>query len=239
MFLVIRRRSVLALALAAVLLLSAVLVWPRRAVETLAPAGQGRRTFVIDAGHGGEDGGAVAADGTLEKDLNLAVAQRLEVLLRFLGEDTVMTRTRDVSIHSSGAETLRQKKVSDLKNRVALVSGTPDAILVSIHQNSLPSAPRVHGAQVFYGTVEPSAALARSVQAALNAAVNTDGAKQEKQIEPTIYLMKNVPCPAILVECGFLSNAEETALLRQGEYQLRLAAAIAAGLLQEETENTA
>lgn len=190
--------------------------------------------YVLDAGHGGEDGGAVSPDGVKESDINLAVTRKLDALLCFLGGDTVLTRADDVSVYSDGAETLRQKKVSDLKNRVALVNGTPGAVLISIHQNSLPSAPSVHGAQVFYGGVEPSAALAASVQAALNNGVNSGGGKQEKRIGQTIYLMKNVTCPAILVECGFLSNAAETAKLQTPEHQKTLAVAIAAGLLNGE-----
>lgn len=196
-----------------------------------ATAEQGRPVYVLDAGHGGEDGGAVSASGVKESDINLAVTRELDDVLRLLGQDTVLTRSDDVSIHSDGAETLRQKKVSDLKNRVALVNGTPDAVLVSIHQNSLPSVPSVHGAQVFYGTVEPSDAFAVSVQTALNQSVNAGNEKHEKKIDPSIYLMKNVTCPAILIECGFLSNIAETEKLQTPDYQKRLAVAIAAGIL--------
>ncbi len=196
-------------------------------------AGQRRPVYVIDAGHGGEDGGAVSRSGVRESDVNLAVALELDALMRFLGRDTVMTRTEDISVYSDGAETLRQKKVSDLRNRAALVNATPNAVLVSIHQNSLPTVPSVRGAQVFYGTAKPDAALALSVQAALNECVN-NGAKQEKKADTSIYLMKTVTCPAILVECGFLSNEEETARLTSPEHQKRLAAAIAAGLLEAE-----
>ena len=92
--------------------------------------------IVIDAGHGGEDGGAVAADGTVESGINLAIAQDLDALLRFLGCETRMTRTEDAAIYSDGARTLREKKASDLKNRVALVNETPNAVLLSIHQTA-------------------------------------------------------------------------------------------------------
>ncbi len=187
--------------------------------------------FVIDAGHGGEDGGALSADGVKESGINLAVAQKTALLLQFIGAETKMTRTEDVSIHSADAETLRQKKASDLKNRVALVNETPNAILVSIHQNSLPSVPSVHGAQVFYGAAERSGALASSVQSALNQCVNTGNEKHEKKIDSSIYLMKNVTCPAILIECGFLSNAAEAQRLQEPAYQTKLAVAIVSGLL--------
>ena len=235
LFFVIKRRALLLFGLALVFSLGAALYAARPAsLPASGSAERGRATYVLDAGHGGEDGGAVSASGVKESDVNLAVTRELDALLRFLGHDTVLTRKGDVSIHSGGAETLRQKKVSDLKNRVALVNATPDAVLVSIHQNSLPSVPSVHGAQVFYGAAEPSAALALSVQAALNEGVNADNAKHEKQIDPSIYLMKNAACPAILIECGFLSNAAETARLQEPDYQKTLAVAIAAGLLNTE-----
>ena len=233
LFITVRLRTLL-LCAAAVLFVGAaarLLLPAARSVQ--GAAGREAPTYVLDAGHGGEDGGAVSADGMKESGVNLAVTLRLDALLRFLGRDTVLTRTSDVSVYSEGAETLRQKKASDLKNRVALVNATPDAVLVSIHQNSLPTSPRVHGAQVFHAASERSAALARSVQQALNEGVNTAD-KQEKPIDPSVYIMRNVTCPAILVECGFLSNADEAARLQQPEHQTALALAIAAGLLQTE-----
>ena len=181
--------------------------------------------IVIDAGHGGEDGGAVAADGTVESGINLAIAQDLDALLRFLGCETRMTRTEDAAIYSDGARTLREKKASDLKNRVALVNETPNAVLLSIHQNSLPASRRVHG------RTEGSEALAESVQVALNAAVNPGNEKSRKVIDKSVYLMKNISCPAVLVECGFLSNAEEAARLCETDYQRKLAVTVAAGFL--------
>lgn len=198
------------------------------------PARAVSRVVVVDPGHGGEDGGAVAGDGTVESGLNLQIAQRLNTMLRFLGQDTVMTRTEDVSIYSPGSETLRQKKVSDLKNRVALVNGLEDGVLISVHQNSLPGSPRTHGAQVFYNGVEPAPALAASVQERLNNSVNAGNGKTPKRVSDSIYLTKNTLAPAVIVECGFLSNSSETARLQEPGYQIRLAAAIAAGYLSTE-----
>lgn len=207
------------------------------ALPVFWPVSGEQPVYVLDAGHGGEDGGAVSQSGTKESDINLAITAELDALLQFLGQDTLLTRSDDVSIHSDDAQTLRQKKVSDLKNRVALVNATPGAILVSIHQNSLPQVPSVHGAQVFYGTIPPGDAIAVSVQSALNRSVNTGNEKHEKAIEPTIYLMKSVTCPAILIECGFMSNNAESTMLQQPDHQKTLAVAIAAGLLNaEETE---
>ena len=205
---------------------------PRSAQPTFRPEGIPETPLVIiDAGHGGEDGGAVAADGTAESGINLAVSRSLNELLRFLGCETKMTRTEDAAIYSDGAKTLREKKSSDLKNRVALVNETPDAILLSIHQNSLPASRGVHGAQAFYARTEGSEGLAEAIQAALNTAVNTESAKGKRAIDRSVYLMKNVRCPAVLVECGFLSNAGEAARLREPDYQRRLAVTIAAGFL--------
>lgn len=205
------------------------LLLPPEAVETSVSAPTGKTVWVIDAGHGG----AVAADGSKESDMNLAIARRLDALLVFLGEETRMTRTEDISIHDASASTLREKKRSDLENRVGLVNSTQGAILVSIHQNSLPSSKQTHGAQVFYGKKEGSAEVANAVQLALNQTVNAGNEKTEKAIDASIFLMKNVTAPAILIECGFLSNENETALLKSGEYQQRLAVVIASGLLQQ------
>ncbi len=230
MLIVIKRKTLTA-CLATALFFAAVLcfVLPP-AIPTMA--GQlPRRTIVIDAGHGGEDGGAVSRSGVAESGINLAIARRLDQILTLLGEDTVMTRTDERAVYSSDAGTLRQKKASDLRNRVSAVNAMPGAILISIHQNSLPSVPSVHGAQVFFGTREFSAAYAQGVQSALNRCVNNGNAKQEKPIDPTIYLMKNVNCPAILVECGFLSNEDETTMLQDASYQKKLAISIAAGFL--------
>ena len=218
--------------------LSAVL-WHGNAAFTaaFAPGEEGASpVVVVDAGHGGEDGGAVAADGTVESGLNLAIARRVRDLLTFAGVPTTVTREGDAAIYDPGSATLREKKVSDLHNRVALVNELPGAVLLSIHQNSLPSSPSTRGAQVFWNRQEGAEELASSIQEALNGAVNAGNGKNAKAIDSTIYLMKNVPCPAILVECGFLSNRTETGQLLTGGYQLKLAVCIAAGFLQHDTE---
>ena len=234
MFIVFGKKAFYAAA-ALLLVLSAVTVsilLPPKAVETSVSVSAGKTVWVIDAGHGGEDGGAVAVDGSKESDMNLAIARRLDALLVLLGEETRMTRTEDISIHDGSASTLREKKRSDLENRVELVNSTQGAILVSIHQNSLPSSKRTQGAQVFYGKKEWSAELANTVQRALNQTVNAGNEKTKKAIDASIFLMKNVTAPAILIECGFLSNESETALLKSADYQQKLAIVIASGLLQ-------
>jgi len=193
-------------------------------------------TVVIDPGHGGEDGGAVSSGGVVESQINLAVSLRVSDLLRFAGQRTLLTRSGDVTVCDEGLDTVRQRKASDLKNRVRMVEETENAVLLSIHQNSLPSSPATHGAQVFWNRREGAEALAGIVQAALNSGVNAGNEKHPRQIPDSIYLMKNISAPGILVECGFLSNAAETEWLQDPAYQLRLAAAVAAGCLNAGAE---
>ena len=187
---------------------------------------------IVDPGHGGEDGGAVAEDGTVESGINLSVALKVEELLFLTGQETEMTRREDVSVYSQGAETLREKKVSDLRNRVELVNSMGEgAVLLSIHQNSLPQAKSVRGAQVFYNETAGAEPLAAAIQQAMNQAVNAGGEKTHQAIDGSVYLMAHIDCPGVLVECGFLSNAEETALLKTEDYQKKLALSITAGYL--------
>ena len=186
--------------------------------------------LVIDPGHGGFDPGAVSSDGTAESQVNLKVALRMEEIARLLGIRTDMTRREDVSTESDPSAAVRQRKNSDLQNRVAQINGVSGGVLVSLHQNSLPQVPSVHGAQVFYGETAGSLELAEAVQAALNQTVN-DRAKGVKAAGGGVYLLKKAEIPAILVECGFLSNGEETALLNTQAHQNRLAVTILASAL--------
>ena len=191
---------------------------------------------ILDAGHGGEDGGAVAADGTPESGINLQITKRLQGILTFLGYDTLLTREGERAVYSPDAATLREKKVSDLKNRAALINSTENAFVISIHQNSLPTHPKVHGAKVFYNTIQPAAQAGTSVQAALNQAVNGNDERPVTAIDSTIYLMKESRQPAILVECGFLSNPQESKSLQEPAYQTRIAVAISAGYMEFDTK---
>ena len=193
-------------------------------------------TVVIDPGHGGEDGGAVSPDGVQESHINLAVSQQLRDLLCFAGVQTVMTREEDVTICDEGLGTIRARKASDIRNRVAIVNGTENAVLLSIHQNSLPSSTVTHGAQVFWNQQEGAKELAEAIQTSLNGAINVGNEKHTKQIPPTVYLMKHVTVPAVLVECGFLTNQEETRRLQDETHQRTLAISIAAGYLRGTSE---
>ena len=238
MILLIRKRTLLYTWLAVCMIgLSAIfLAGSQRAFTPTGAMGQrsSAQTVVIDPGHGGQDGGAVAGDGdgTEESRINLAVSLQLERLLHFAGVRTELTRREDVMVCDPGLETMRQRKVSDLHNRASFVNGIPNAVLLSIHQNSLPSSPVTHGAQTFWNRQEGAEALARTLQAGLNPVVNTHRAKEPKQIPDSIYLMNHVDVPAVLVECGFLSNRDEAVRLQQADYQKMLAAVIAAGYLR-------
>ena len=194
-------------------------------------------TLILDAGHGGEDGGAVSLSGVPESTVNLAVTRRLDLLLGLFGVPGVMLRQEDVSLHSDSANTLREKKVSDLKNRVAAIESEPNAWLISIHQNTF-SDRRYHGAQVFFAPTDGSQALAEAMQETLRTTLDPENQRVCKPIPDTIYLMNHISCPAILVECGFLSNPEEERLLTSPGYQTKLAAALAGGWLAYQTSTT-
>ena len=204
---------------------------PGGAEDAFVPVRSGGRTLVLDAGHGGEDGGAVSPSGAVESGLNLAIVGRLDQLLGLYGEAPVLLRSEDVSLHDGSATTLREKKVSDLHNRADRVAATENAVLLSVHQNTYPDS-RYHGAQVFYAAGAESQALAEGTQEILRAALDPENSRQAKPIPDSVYLLNHVSCPAILVECGFLSNPEEEARLRSDGYQRKLAAALTAAWLR-------
>jgi len=183
--------------------------------------------IVIDPGHGAPDGGATGVSGVREDAVNLAVSRRLERLLALLGYETVMTRTGADCIATEG-ETIRQKKQSDLKNRVELVNSLPAAVVVSIHQNHFPDG-RYSGPQVF--CTKGAEALANSAQRALTQAL-APSSKREAKAASGVYLMEHITHPGILVECGFLSNPEEEQKLSDPEHQKKIAAILAAVLAE-------
>lgn len=178
--------------------------------------------IIVDAGHGGIDGGATSCTGKLESAYNLEIALRLNDLMHFLGYETKMIRTTDVSIYTKG-ETIAQQKISDLKERVRICNERENAVLLSIHQNNF-SESRYSGAQVFYPNTEGSDRLAKQLQ---DGFTHLGSTRQAKRAEG-VYLMEHIRCPGVLIECGFLSNPEEEANLRSKAYQIKLCAVIAA-----------
>ncbi len=211
-----------------VLVLCMALGWSRgvTAIMVNAPVTQ-RKTVVIDAGHGGVDGGAISCTGKLESAFNLEISLRLNDLFHLLGINTVMIRTDDSSVYTQGT-TIAQKKVSDLKERVRIVNSLDDALLVSIHQNQF-SDSRYSGAQVFYAPTAGSDLLAKKLQKNLIDTINPGSRRDAKQAN-SVYLMQHIKTPGILVECGFLSNPTEESKLRSDLYQKRLCMVIAASI---------
>lgn len=189
------------------------------------------QTLILDAGHGGEDGGAVSANGDKESDINLAIVLRMDQMLGFCGVPAVLTRADDRSIHDASAVTLREKKVSDLHNRVALVAETDGAVLLSIHQNSYQDS-RYFGAQVFYRDAPVSKSWGEATQEILRSELDQSNKRTAKPIPNTVYLMNHIDCPAILVECGFMTNREEVARLLTSDYQKKMATVLTGACLQ-------
>lgn len=200
--------------------------WGSRTVSTFAEKGPVYRThcIIIDAGHGGVDGGATSCAGILESRYNLEISLRLEDLLHLLGYETKMIRREDVSIYTQG-ETIAQKKVSDLRERVRIANETPNGLLLSIHQNYY-SDQRYSGAQVFYPDTARSEALAEKLQSSLCISLDPANHRQVKK-SSGVYLMDRIQCTGVLIECGFLSNPQEEAKLRNENYQQKLCAVIA------------
>lgn len=198
--------------------------------QTTAALAQQPPTIVIDAGHGGVDGGTTGKAGTSESQLNLTIALKVEQMLAFCGFRTHMIRSTDISVYTGDCETISQKKVSDLKHRVQIVNDFPSAILLSIHQNHF-SDERYCGAQVFYGAAEGGKELAQQLQETIRKGVDPGNRRLCKRAS-SVYLMEKITCPGVLLECGFLSNEKEELRLNQPGYQKKIACAISAALAQ-------
>ena len=174
--------------------------------------------IVLDAGHGGEDGGAVGVDGLLEKTVNLKVAQTMEDMFKLAGIPVVMTRTEDIMLHDPDAAIAGKRKMTDLRSRLKIAQNTPEGVLVSIHMNSFSQA-KYCGLQVYYSkNHEDSAELAQTVQDKVRCYLQHDNQRKIKPADSSIYLLDHCDRPAVLIECGFLSNPDECALLGKDEY---------------------
>lgn len=188
--------------------------------------------IIIDAGHGGKDGGAVAADGTQEQYLNLSIALKIDEYLRSQGYRTLLTRADDSSIHDPDAETIREQKVSDIHNRLNIVENNPGCILVSVHQNYFTES-KYNGTQIFYSPNDSSSEyLAESIRQSVVSSIQPDNTRQIKKCDDSIYLMYHTTQTAVLVECGFLSNVEETERLKTEAYQSTLAKSVSDGIIE-------
>lgn len=196
------------------------------------PMRYGQRLLIIDPGHGGEDGGAVSVTGTAESAINLAIALKMDAFCGLFGVEHILTRSSDVSLKDHDASTLAEMKRTDLYNRVALVEKTSGAVLVSIHQNYFASG-QYSGAQVFYAPTPGSEDWAIRCQQLLTTELDPENHRLSMAISKEIYLMNHIGCPAILVECGFLSHNREAMLLETDDYQTKIALTILASYLNE------
>ncbi|MGI6745010.1 MAG: Germination-specific N-acetylmuramoyl-L-alanine amidase precursor [Firmicutes bacterium ADurb.Bin300] len=189
-----------------------------------------KTVVIIDAGHGGIDAGAVGLNGAYEKDINLSIANKLNDILKSSGYLTVLTRTKDICLAGDEAKTVREKKTSDLHNRMKIMESYENVIFISIHQNSFYGA-KARGAQVFYSpNSEESKALADLIQGSIKTGLQPENKRLTKKAGTSIYLLYQAQKPAVMVECGFLSDYEENLKLCNDEYQNQLALYIAEGI---------
>ncbi len=194
-------------------------------------------TIVIDAGHGGEDGGASLYGGAPEKDLNLIIAFNLRDMLEAIGFNVVMTRTEDILLYDSSSDYHGHKKSMDLANRLKIARETENAILVSIHMNAFPEK-KYSGLQVYYSKNDQrSQKLAKLIQDINKSAVSPLNERKIKQAGSNIYLLDRFEEPAVLIECGFLSNDIEREMLNTPEYRQKLATVFLSAIMKFTSEN--
>lgn len=187
-------------------------------------------TVIIDAGHGGFDGGAVAGDGTVEKDINLEISLKLASILRFNGFQVIMTRTEDIGTDTVSGSVAKRKK-NDLQNRLLLMEKNPDALYISVHLNKFTTS-AASGTQVFYTpNFKEAYDLSLLVQKSVVGMLQPENTRTVKQGTSATYLLKNAKVPAIIVECGFLSNKSDLEKLKTEDYQSQMAFAIASGIM--------
>ena len=231
----IGKKSIIAIITAFLIILSAMLYLTFMANFSAAEASSmpiTQKTVIVDAGHGGDDGGAIGIDGTVEKDINLDISLKLEKILKFYGFNVIMTRTQDVMTCDDGLDSLRKRKISDIHNRFELMRKNPDAIFISVHQNKFEDSSQ-HGTQVFYsGNDERSKELAEAIQTSVTLTLQRKNDRVVKKSGSGIYLLYHAKIPAVLVECGFISNSDEVKKLKDESYRMKLAILIADGLLK-------
>lgn len=187
--------------------------------------------LVIDAGHGGADGGAVSLSGVLESELNIDIALRMAALSDLTGIEYTMTRESNDISYPESAKSIAKKKIFDQKNRAEQINNTSNAVLISVHQNCFPhKAP--FGPQSFYSKVEGSDSLAELIQSSMNTVLCPGNRRIAMPVSKDIYLFKTVNCPAVLVECGFVSNPKESELLDTETYRLEIATVLTCAYLQ-------
>ncbi|MFI3250694.1 MAG: N-acetylmuramoyl-L-alanine amidase [Eubacteriales bacterium] len=201
-----------------------------RSGSLLTLGGESAPVVVIDAGHGGEDGGALSLTGEKESVINLEISLKLEQVLALYGVETLMLRQDDVDLSDMDYDTVRARKQSDLEHRVEIINGVENPLFISIHQNSY-SQEKYYGAQVFY--TAQSEEFGMDMQETLRLGLDPENHRESKLVSDEIYIMNHIECGGLLIECGFLSNRVEAKKLETPEYQLKIALAIASGVVQE------
>lgn len=226
----VKGRNKTALVIVTILLLVAIaisILGPEPEPASDAAGSLGSFTLVIDPGHGGIDGGAVAVDGTKESDINLAIALKLRALAEFYALENVMTRQDDSS--RSSAE--RYSEHEDLVSRADFVNAAENPVLISIHQNCFPTG-QPSGPQVLYAASEASESLGKLTHQNLIGNLYPGNRRVAEPASKKLYVLNHVSCPAILVECGFLSNLSDLGKLSDSSYQTTLSAVLMASYLQ-------
>jgi len=205
---------------------------PKIREDTLTNTYISKPTIIIDAGHGGEDGGAVGVDGLLEKDINLEISFLLRDMLLAAGQDVVLTRSEDILLYDRSTDYKGRKKALDLAARVRIAENYKNSIFISIHMNSFPDG-RYSGLQVYYSKNDPaSKTLADTVQSVISNKLQKDNNRKTKPAGSNIFVLDRLRSPAILIECGFLSNSEECKLLRSEKYKQKLALSISIAIMK-------
>lgn len=190
-----------------------------------------RPQIILDAGHGGMDGGAVGVNNTPEQGINLAITLKLKELLQLNGFEVILTREDENSIHDPSETSVAKQKRSDMRNRLKIIENHPNALFVSIHQNKF-SDPSCKGAQIFYSpNHSDSEQLAKLLQESFRENLQPENSREIKASDESLYLLWNAEIPAVLVECGFLSNPNECELLCDESYQEKIAFVIYLSLL--------
>ena len=225
MFITVKKSTLLAVLFIFVTVVTAGVVYAKRA----DPVFEDGFTVVLDAGHGGMDGGAVGISGTLEKELNLKVAKRLKKMLKEGGATVKMTREKDESIHDSSAGTVREQKRSDLSKRRDLAMSPDTDMFISIHMNKFEQS-QYRGAQIFYADNDKSRDLADKIRERIIPVSEKSDIREIKPAYSTMFILNGTENPAVIVECGFLSNPDEEQLLKDKEYQEKIAKSIYDGI---------
>lgn len=223
--------AVIFVLIAALIYVSTLAIPSKSAVDALGTLKTG--TLVIDAGHGGIDGGAVSATGDKESDINLSIALKMSSLCELLGINYVLTRESDVPSSPEG-----YSEHDNLIARAEVANSIENAVLISIHQNKFPSD-KVRGAEVMYANSAQSRALGLAAQSNLVSAVDPENRRVARPAPAELLLTASVRCPAILAECGFMSNTEESRLLSTDTYQMKIAVALVSAYIIYSTEQSA